>query len=90
MEKDLPLKLNRETLGQLPPEQLVEIIIEQANATEKLNKRIVELEQEVEKLKVSRDKNSSTSSLPPSGDILKKSDKKKPSNHHDSETTKRI
>jgi transposase len=45
MEKELPLKLNHETLGQLLLEQLVEIIIEQAIATEKLNKRILELEQ---------------------------------------------
>ncbi len=89
MEKDLPLKLNRETLKQLPLEQLVEIVIEQALATEKLNKRILELEQEVEKLKVSRDKDSSTSSKPPSGALLKKSEKKKQSNHQDSETTKR-
>ncbi len=55
MEKDLPRKLDRETLLQLPPEQLVDRIIEQAPATEKLNKRILELEQEVQKLKVSRD-----------------------------------
>jgi hypothetical protein len=30
MEKDLPLKLDRETLGQMATEQLVDIIIEQA------------------------------------------------------------
>ena len=55
MEKDLPLKLDREILGQLSKEQLVDMIIEQAIATEKLNSRILELEQEVQKLKVSRD-----------------------------------
>ena len=43
MEKDLPQKLDRETLLQLPAEQLVEMIIEQAIATEELNKRILEL-----------------------------------------------
>ncbi|KAB8315206.1 hypothetical protein SD81_035170 [Tolypothrix campylonemoides VB511288] len=48
--KNLLLKLDWETLGQLDLEQVVDIIIEQALATEKLNKRILELEQEVEKL----------------------------------------
>jgi hypothetical protein len=62
MEKDLPLKLDRETLGQMATEQLVDIIIEQAIVTQTLNKRILELEQEVEKLKVSRDLDSQTSS----------------------------
>ena len=55
MEQDLPRKLDRETLLQLPAEQLVEMIIEQAIATEELNKRILKLELEVQKLKVSRD-----------------------------------
>ncbi|MBW4631238.1 MAG: hypothetical protein KME30_04845 [Iphinoe sp. HA4291-MV1] len=50
MEKNLPLKLDRETLGQLATKQLVDIIAEQAIAIEKLNNRILELEQEVEKL----------------------------------------
>jgi transposase len=76
MEKDLPLYLERETLLQLAPEQLVDIIFEQALATIKLNSRILELEQEVEKLKVSRDLDSKTSSKPPSGDILKKLENK--------------
>ncbi|BAY65045.1 hypothetical protein NIES22_53990 [Calothrix brevissima NIES-22] len=40
MEKDLPLKLDRETLGQLATEQLVDIIIEQAIAIETLNMRL--------------------------------------------------
>ena len=89
MEKKLPLKLDRETLGQLGLEQLVDIIIEQAIATEKLNKRILELEQEVEKLKISRDLDSKTSSKPPCGDILKKSELKPEDNNEDSQTTKR-
>lgn len=75
MEKNLPLELDREILLQLAPEQLVEIIVEQASTTIKLNSRILELEQEIEKLKVSRDLDSKTSSKPPSGDILKKSEK---------------
>ncbi len=52
MEKNLPLKLDRETLEQIATEQLVDIIIEQAIVIETLNKRILELEQFVEKLKV--------------------------------------
>ena len=89
MEKDLPLKLDRETLRQLATEQLVDMIIEQAIATETLNKKILELEQLVEKLKVSRDLDSSTSSKPPSGDLLKKSENKQHESNGDSETTKR-
>lgn len=89
MEKDLPLKLERETLLQLAREQLVDIIVELASATKKLNSRILELEQEVEKLKVSRDLDSKTSSKPPSGDLLKKSQKKQKENNQEGETTKR-
>lgn len=55
MQKDLPRKPEDETLLQLAPKQLVDIIMAQAQTIEKLNKRIVELEQEVEKLKISRD-----------------------------------
>ncbi len=61
---------------QLATEQLVEIIIEQANAIEQLKTRVIELEIVIEKLKVSRDLDSTTSSKPPSGDILKKTEKK--------------
>jgi transposase len=67
MEKNLPFELDREILIQLAPEQLVEIIVEQASATIKLNSRILELEQEIGKLKASRDLDSKTSSKPPSG-----------------------
>ncbi len=74
--KNLPLELDREILMQLAPEQLVEIIVEQAIATMKLNERILELEKEVQKLKVNRDLDSKISSKPPSGDILKKSENK--------------
>ncbi|WYL97252.1 MAG: IS66 family transposase [Gloeotrichia echinulata IR180] len=89
MEKDLPVKLDRETLLQLAGEQLVDIIAGQAIAIDKLNSRILELEQEVEKLKVSRDLDSSTSSKPPSGDILKKSEKNQEDNHREGESPKR-
>jgi transposase len=89
MQKDLPRKPDDETLLQLAPKQLVDIIIAQAQTIEKLNKRIVELEQEVEKLKISRDLDSKTSSKPPSGDLLKKAEKKHEDNQGEVETTKR-
>jgi transposase len=89
MEKDLPPLLDRETLLQLAPEQLVDIIAEQATAIDKLNKKILELEQEVQKLKVSRDLDSKTSSKPPSGDILKKSENQEEVGDGKSETPKR-
>lgn len=76
MEKDLPAKLDHESLKQLAKEQLVELIMEQAIAIEKLRTKVLELEQEINKLKVSRDLDSTTSSKPPSGDILKKTEKK--------------
>lgn len=76
MEKNLPSKLDSETLKQLARKQLVEIIIEQGTAIEQLKSRVIELEIVIEKLKVSRDLDSTTSSQPPSGDILKKSEKK--------------
>src|SRR4028118_1295862 len=89
MEKNLPLELDREILIQLAPEQLVEIIVEQALATIKLNSRILEREQEIGKLKASRDLDSKTSSKPPSGDILKKSEKKPESEDGESQAPKR-
>src|SRR4028119_941128 len=89
MEKNLPFELDREILIQLAPEQLVEIIVEQASATIKLNSRILELEQEIGKLKASGDLDSKTSSKPPSGDILKKSEKKPESSDGESQAPKR-
>ena len=77
MNQSLPQKLDRESLSQLSKEELVEIIIEQGKAICELHKTILQLQQEVERLKVSRDLDSSTSSKPPSGDILKKSENKK-------------
>ncbi|RCJ19095.1 transposase, partial [Nostoc sp. ATCC 53789] len=76
MEKNLPLKLDTETLKQLEKEQLVEMLMEQAKAIEQLKSRVIELESVIEKLKVSRDLDSTTSSKPPSADILKKTEKK--------------
>jgi transposase len=89
MEKNLPLELDREILIKLAPEQLVEIIVQQAIATIKLNSRILELEQEIGKLKASRDLDSKTSSKPPSGDILKKSEKKPEIEDGESQAPKR-
>jgi transposase len=89
MEKDLPRQLDREILGQLATEQLVEMIIEQAIAIDQLKSRIVELEQQVEKLKVSRDLDSTTSSKPPSADILKKTENKLEDEPGENETPKR-
>lgn len=89
MEKNLPVELDREILIQLAPEQLVEIIVEQAIATIKLNSRILELEKEVQKLKISRDLDSSISSKPPSGDLLKKPENKQDVGGEESGTPKR-
>ena len=77
MNQSLPQNLDRESLNQLSKEELVEIIIEQGKVIGELQKIIVELQQEIEYLKVSRDLDSSNSSKPPSGDILKKSESKK-------------
>lgn len=61
---------NREKLSQLSKEELVEMILSQQEIIEVLK-------QEIEKLKVSRDLDSQTSSKPPSSDLLKKSEKEK-------------
>jgi transposase len=55
MEENLPQKLDTEMFKQLATEQLVEMIIEEGKSIEKLTNRVVELEKEIEKLKVSRD-----------------------------------
>lgn len=89
MEKDLPLKLDSETLKQLATFQLVEMLIEQGKTIEKLTNRVIELEQEIEKLKVSRDLDSKTSSKPPSGDILKKTENKHQEQAEESQIPKR-
>ncbi|BAZ29660.1 transposase IS66 (plasmid) [Cylindrospermum sp. NIES-4074] len=89
MQKDLPPKLESETLRQLATEQLVEMIIEQANAIVQLKSKVIELQQEIEKLKVSRDLDSTTSSKPPSGDILKKPENKQEDKPEESEAAKR-
>ncbi|MEO3706166.1 hypothetical protein [Trichormus azollae] len=76
MEKNLPRKLDTEILNQLATEQLVEIIVEEGKSIEKLTNRVVELEKEIEKLKVSRDLDRIRLWKPPLGDIVKKSENK--------------
>jgi transposase len=72
MEKNLRPKLDREILEQLSTEQLVEILIEEGKSIENLTtNRVVELEKEIEKLKVSRDLDSIRLWKAPSGNILK-------------------
>ncbi|MHC5763793.1 DUF6444 domain-containing protein, partial [Nostoc sp.] len=89
MNQNLPQELDRESLNQLPKEELVDIIIEQSKVIRDLQKIILELQQEIELLKVSRDLDSSTSSKPPSGDILKKSENKKTPQEEESNHPKR-
>jgi transposase len=89
MKKNLPPKLNSEILKQLATEKLVEMIVEQARAIEQLKSRVLELEQEIEKLKINRDLDSTTSSNPPSSDLLKKSEKKLEAQTEERETPKR-
>jgi transposase len=89
MKKNLPPKLNSEILKQLATEKLVEMLVEQARAIEQLKSRVIELEQEIEKLKISRDLDSTTSSKPPSSDLLKKSEKKLEAQTEERETPKR-
>ena len=89
MEKNLPRKLDREILKQLATEQLVETIIEQGKSIEKLTNRVVELETEIEKLKVSRDLDSIRLWKPPSGDILKKTENKQQEKPEENQTPKR-
>jgi transposase len=76
MEKKLPRKLDREILKQLATEQVVEITIDQGKSIEKLTNIVVELEKEIEKVKVSRDLDSIRLWKAPSGDILKKTENK--------------
>ncbi|EKF03231.1 hypothetical protein FDUTEX481_02688, partial [Tolypothrix sp. PCC 7601] len=62
MNQNLPQDLDRESLNQLSKQELVEIIIEQSKVIGELQKTVLELQQEIERLKVSRDLDSKTSS----------------------------
>jgi transposase len=74
MSKKVPPKPSNAELHQLPKEELVKLILA--------------LQNEVDRLKAIISKDSSTSSKPPSTDIIKKSEKK-PSTDSSKETTKR-
>jgi transposase len=89
MEKNLPRKLDTEILKQLVTEQVVEMIIEEGKSIEKLTNRVVELEKEIEKLKVSRDLDSIRLWKAPSGDILKKTENKQQEKLEENHTPKR-
>ena len=89
MEKRLPPKLDREILKQLGTEQLVEIIIDQGKSIENLRNRVVELEKQIEKLKVSRDLETIRLSKAPLGDILKKTENKQQEKPEENQTRNR-
>lgn len=89
MDIKQPLELNSESLYQLAQGELVDIVIEQASSIQELKKTITELEIEIQRIKVSNNLDSKNSSKPPSGDILKKTEKKPDSNSPDEETPKR-
>jgi transposase len=89
MEKNLPRKLDTEILKQLATEQLVEVIIEEGNSIEKLTNRVVELEEEIDKLKVSRDLDGIRLWKAPLGDILKKTENKQQEKPGEKQTPKR-
>lgn len=86
---ELPKFADLETLRQLPLEQLVSIIVQQQQVIEQQQKVIEELLQTVNRLKVNQGLDSQTSSLPPSTDLLKKSEKAKEQSTTDVEVSKR-
>ena len=69
---ELQPPLNAENLNQLSKKELVKMLLTQQKVIEKL-------QLEIQKLKLSRETDSKTSSLPPSTDLLKKSEKAKDS-----------
>lgn len=89
MNKNLPQQLDRENLSQLPTEELVNIILQQAIANRELQATIKELKQEIERLRVSFNLDSKNSSKPPSSDLLKKAENKKSENLSELENSKR-
>jgi transposase len=66
--KEPPPLLDRESLKNLTPEQLVEMVL-------KLQELVVKQGETIEKLKGYLDKDSKTSSKPPSTDLLRKPEK---------------
>lgn len=72
--------VNSEILKQLSKKELVKMILAQQKALEQLQK-------EIEKLKISLDLDSKTSSKPPSTDLIKKTEKAKTSPEKDSSSS---
>jgi transposase len=64
------------------------MIIEEGKSIEKLTNRVVELEKEIEKLKVSRDLDSIRLWKRPLGDILKKTENKQQDKPEENQTPK--
>lgn len=89
MMNNQPQQLDPESLSQLPKEELVRIIIQQAIVNTQLLSSIQELKQEIEKLRVSKDLDSKTSSKPPSTDLLKKPELKLPETEAEAASPKR-
>ena len=85
----LPQLPERETLIQLPPQQLVNIIVQQQQVIEQQQQAIEQLTQEVNRLKISLGLDSQISSLPPSTDLLKKQEKAKEQQETNTEAPKR-
>jgi transposase len=65
------------------------MIIEEGKSIEKLRNRVVELEKEIDKLKVIRDLDSIRLWKPPWGDILKKTENKQQEKLEENQTPKR-
>jgi transposase len=74
--------LNSDQLSQLSKAELVRVVLTQQTLIEELGR-------EIEKLKLSRDLDSKTSSKPPSTDLLKKSEKAKQDQDSNSDTFKK-
>ena len=89
MMKEVPEQPDPKSLSQLSKEELVSVIIEQASLSREQQLFIEQLRQDIERLKVSRDLDSKTSSKPPASDLLKKPEKKKPQLETDADSPQR-
>ena len=69
-KKEVPEQLDRETLEKLTPEKLVDMVL-------RLQELVLKQNETIEQLKSYLEKDSKTSSKPPSSDLLKKSEKGK-------------
>lgn len=89
MMNNQPEELDPDSLCQLPKEELVKKLIEQALVIRELQATINELRQDLERIHVSRDLDSKTSSKPPSSDLLKKPENKKAESESEANSPKR-